>query len=160
MSASREAFELEVNGAPARVEGDGGAPLLYALRNALGLKGVRFGCGDGACGACTVLIDDVDRHACQVTLGEAAGRRITTVEGLLDPDGAPGAVQQALIDRRAGQCGYCLSGIVMRLEALLRSGEADRARIVGRLSENLCRCGAHVRILRAVDDLLQMRRAQ
>ncbi len=145
---------LTVNGVACLVDADPGQPLVYALRNELDLKGVRFGCGDGDCGACAVLIDAEDRQACQMTLAEAEGKSVTTVEGLVGPDGAPGRVQQALIERRAGQCGYCLSGIVMRLEAMLRRGERDRAKIIEGLAANLCRCGAHARILRAVDDLL------
>ena len=122
-------YDLRVNGTACTVAGDGEAPVLYALRNDLGLKGVRFGCGDGDCGACAVLIDGEDRLACQTTLAQAAGHAITTVEGLRAPDGAPGAVQQALIERRAGQCGYCLAGIVVRLEAMWRRGErASRPR--------------------------------
>ena len=147
-------YDLRVNGTACTVAGDGEAPVLYALRNDLGLKGVRFGCGDGDCGACAVLIDGEDRLACQTTLAQAAGHAITTVEGLRAPDGAPGAVQQALIERRAGQCGYCLAGIVVRLEAMWRRGERDAGRLAAGLAGNLCRCGAHVRILRAIDDLL------
>jgi nicotinate dehydrogenase subunit A len=143
-----------VNGISQSVEGVGDEPLLHVLRNVLGLRGVRFGCGQGLCGACTVLLDGRDVHACQISVSQAAGHEITTVEGLLDKDGGLGRVQKAIVDHRAGQCGYCLSGIVMRIEAGLREGVPHRAAMVTKLRGNLCRCGAHPRILRAVDQLL------
>jgi nicotinate dehydrogenase subunit A len=146
-------LDFRVNEARVSVAVEGSTPLLYVLRNDLNLMGTRFGCGDGDCGACTVLIDGVDAHSCQITVDQAVGRAVTTVEGLVDVDGRPGRVQRALIDHRAGQCGYCLSGIVMRLESGLRQS-ADRAGLIEMLVGNLCRCGAHARILRAVDDLL------
>ncbi|MEJ7935936.1 2Fe-2S iron-sulfur cluster-binding protein [Sphingobium sp. AN558] len=143
-----------VNGKSVNLDTDADAPLLYALRNELGLRGSRFGCGEGNCGACAVLINGLDEQSCQVTVRQAANRCITTIEGLIDDAGIPGRVQQALIHHRAGQCGYCLSGIVMRIEAALMVG-ATRGGIVKRLNGNLCRCGSHVRILRAVDSLLE-----
>lgn len=145
-----------VNGKSVTLDTGADAPLLYALRNELGLRGSRFGCGEGNCGTCAVLIDGHDEQSCQVTVGQAGNRCITTIEGLIDDAGIPGRVQQALIHHRAGQCGYCLSGIVIRIEAALMVGAA-REDIVKRLNRNLCRCGSHVRILRAVDSLLEER---
>src|SRR5262249_31005871 len=133
---------------------DGEAPLIYILRNDLQQKGVRFGCGEGLCGACTVLMDGRDVHSCDTTLAQAAGFEVTTVEGLLSPSGAPGRVQAALIARAAGQCGYCLPGMVMRIEAALRAPGATKATVRESLDGNLCRCGAHGRILAAVGDLI------
>lgn len=142
-----------LNGQDITVLAESDAELLYVLRNDLGLRGTRFGCGEGSCGACAVLVDGKDMQSCELTMSQIVGRRVTTVEGLLDEAGRPGRVQQALIQRRAGQCGYCLSGIVVRIAACLAAG-ADRAGIVQSLTRNLCRCGAHLRVLRAVDDLL------
>jgi nicotinate dehydrogenase subunit A len=124
-------------------------PLLYYLRNELGLKGTRFGCGGEACGACTVLVDGAPAYACTKPLLEAAGREVTTVECAHNRYVA--AVQDALVEERAGQCGYCLSGIVMSAAALLmRHPNPAREHIVQALDRHLCRCGAHPRILRAV----------
>jgi aerobic-type carbon monoxide dehydrogenase small subunit (CoxS/CutS family) len=147
-------FQLEINGTRRSVEADGGTPLIYVLRNDLGLKGTRFGCGEEACGACTVLAGDQAVQSCRMTVETAARRQITTIEGLSGPGGAPGRVQAALLARRAGQCGFCLSGIAMRIEAGLRAGLATRAQFIEALAGNLCRCGAHGRILAAIDDLL------
>lgn len=125
-------------------------PLLYALRNDLGLKGTRFGCGTGHCGTCTVLVDGRPVQSCETPLGAVAGRHVTTVEGLahgerLDP------LQQAFIDEGAGQCGYCLSGIIVAAAALLESNPAPTdPEIRTALDGHLCRCGIQPRILRAV----------
>ena len=149
-----EATAFIVNGAAQASERDPQTPLLHVLRNDLGLKAARFGCGQGLCGACTVLVDDVAVHACDTPLWSVAGKQVVTAEGLLE-GGALGRVQQALVDERAGQCGYCLTGIVMRIEGALRAqAPATRERIVQALARNLCRCGAHPRILKAIDRLL------
>ena len=151
------AFKLTVNGREQAIDADGDTPLLYVLRNELGLKGTRFGCGGGLCGACTVLIEDRPAYACDTPLWAAESRRVTTVEGLLD-DGALGSVQTALVEARAGQCGYCLSGVTMRIEGALRAQPPlSRREIVDELAKNLCRCGTHPRILRALDALLAAR---
>lgn len=143
--------ELRVNGGRASVEADPKTPLLYILRNDLGLKGTRFGCGEGQCGACTVLIDGRAAQSCEVPLWSAAGRAITTIEGL----GRPGALhplQQAFIDEQAAQCGYCINGIIITAKALLdQDANPTDLEIRKALSErHLCRCGAHARILRAI----------
>ena len=144
-------FDLNVNGKQQRVESwDPDQPLLYALRNDLRLHGAKFGCGEGQCGACTVLIDDAPARSCQVTVAAAAGKRITTIEGLGSPE-KPHPVQAAFIAEQAAQCGYCTNGMVMSTVALLRakprpSLEKAKAALHG----NLCRCGSHDRVLRAV----------
>lgn len=145
---------MTVNGAQCRILTDPDTPLCYAIRNELGLRGTRYGCGQGSCGACTVLMDGRDRHSCAVTVREAGGRHVTTVEGLLAADGSLGRVQRALLEQGAGQCGFCLSGIVMRIEAGLRQESPDKAGIVAALEGNLCRCGIQPRVLRALDALL------
>ena len=144
-------FDLHVNGKQQRVESwDPDQPLLYVLRNALWLHGTKFGCGVGQCGACTVLIDDQPVRSCLVTAAAAAGKRITTIEGLGSPE-RPHPVQAAFIAVQAAQCGYCTTGMVMSSVALLRARprptlEQTKAALEG----NLCRCGSHDRVLRAV----------
>lgn len=141
---------LTVNGRVHRVDAAPTKPLLDVLRNHLGLKGSRYGCGLEQCGACMVLVDGEPAYSCSREAGSLEGRSIVTVEGL----GGPGALhplQQAFIDEQAGQCGYCLSGMLMAAKALLdRNPSPSRAEIVEALDQNLCRCGAHPRILRAV----------
>lgn len=125
-------------------------PLLYALRNDLHLTATKFGCGLGQCGACTVLIDGQPTRSCLVSLSNAVGKRITTNEGLGTPS-APHPVQAAFIAEQAAQCGYCTNGMVMTSVALLMSHpHATREQAQDALSGNLCRCGSHERVLKAV----------
>jgi len=141
---------LMVNGRSQVVDCDPEAPLLYVLRNDLGLTGTRFGCGTGACGACKVLIDGAAVPACQMPVAAAAGKNITTVEGLAHGEGLHD-LQRAFVDEQALQCGFCISGILMSAKALLDANpHPTDAQIRAALDGNLCRCGAHVRILRAV----------
>ena len=144
-------FDLLVNNQRRRVESwDANQPLLYALRSDFGLHGAKFGCGVGQCGSCTVLIDDQAARSCQVTVAAAAGKRITTIEGLGAPE-KPHPVQAAFIAEQAAQCGYCTSGIVMSTVALLRgTPQPTTEQIKSALDGNLCRCGSHDRVLRAV----------
>ena len=145
-----EPVRLTVNGAAHEVRAPADTPLLYVLRNDLGLKGTRFGCGSGECGACFVLIDDRAMPACDTPLWSAAGKSVTTVEGLAEGD-TPHALQRAFIAEQAGQCGYCLSGILMSAAALLKTNpRPSEAEIRLALDRNLCRCGAHNRIVRAI----------
>jgi nicotinate dehydrogenase subunit A len=145
-----ERFTLKVNGADREVSAEPNTPLVYLLRNDFGLKGTRFGCGSGHCGACTVLMDGNAVQSCDTPLWAAAGRSITTVEGLGSPE-RPHPLQQAFLDGQAAQCGYCISGIVMSAAALLRKNrDPSDAEIAAALDRNLCRCGTHVRILRAI----------
>jgi nicotinate dehydrogenase subunit A len=145
-----ERFRFTVNGAQSELEASPDTPLLYALRNDLGLKGTRFGCGSGQCGACFVLIDGQPVPACDTPLWSAAGKRITTVEGL----GAGGGLhflQNAFLTEQAAQCGYCTSGILISAAALLAKNPRPTEREVREaLDRNLCRCGSHNRMVRAV----------
>lgn len=143
-------LNLKVNGAVHQVDADPSTPLLYVLRNDLALNGAKYGCGLGQCGACTVLADGKAVFSCLVPAVAAQGRQITTVEGL-GSGGAPGRVPQAFIAEQAAQCGYCIAGMIMRAEALLRAKpKPTEAEIREGLQPNLCRCGTHMRILRAV----------
>ena len=140
---------LDVNGAQRTVEADPDTPLLYVLRNDLGLVGTRFGCGSGQCGACFVLIDGRAMASCDLPVSFAAGKKVTTIEGLEDSH----PVQKALVKHQAAQCGYCISGIVMHAVALLSANEKPtEAQIRLALDKNLCRCGSHNRIVRAILD--------
>jgi nicotinate dehydrogenase subunit A len=145
-----ENLELHVNGRHVRVQADPDAPLLYVLRNQLGLKGAHYGCGLEQCGACMVLVDGDPVFACNRAVSAVVGREVTTLEGLTQGD-APHPLQEALVAEQAGQCGYCLGGIIISAAALLRDNpNPGRAEIVAALDKHLCRCGAHNRIVRAV----------
>jgi nicotinate dehydrogenase subunit A len=144
------AIRLNVNGAEREVTAPEDAALVHVLRNDLGLKGTRFGCGTGQCGACFVLLDGRAVAACDTPLWSAVGKRIVTVEGLGTP-AAPHPVQRALVDGQAAQCGYCLSGIQISAAALLAENPAPSVdEVRAALDRNLCRCGAHNRIMHAV----------
>jgi nicotinate dehydrogenase subunit A len=145
-----EAMRLRVNGVERSVEADEGTPLLNVLRGSLGLTATHFGCGANQCGACNVLIDGQAVAACDTPLWAAAGKEITTVEGLGTPE-APHPLQRAFIAEQAMQCGYCISGILISAAALLRRNpDPSEAEVRAALDRNLCRCGAHNRIVRAV----------
>ena len=143
-------IDLTVNGRRESVAADPQTPLLTVLRNDLGLHGPKFGCGLGQCGACTVHMDGTAIRSCATPVSSARGTRITTIEGLA-PDGTLHAVQQAFIDEQAAQCGYCINGMIMQAAAFLATTKRpteDQVRQA--LAGNLCKCGTHVRILRAV----------
>lgn len=143
-------YRLNVNGAAHAVDTDPDTPLLYVLRNDLGLNGAKFGCGLGQCGACTVTLDGAAVMSCMVPVSVVGTRAVGTVEGLGRPD-APGVLQQAFIDEQAAQCGYCIAGMIMRASDLLAHHPAPTdAQIRQHMMPNLCRCGTHMRILRAV----------
>ena len=143
-------YDLIVNGTSVHVATDGTKPLLSVLRDELGLRGTRFGCGTEQCGACMVLIDGEPAFSCARELASLAGKAVTTVEGLTQ-NGAPHPLQQAFVEEQAGQCGYCLSGILISAAALLaRNPRPSRGEIAAALDRHLCRCGAHNRIMRAV----------
>jgi nicotinate dehydrogenase subunit A len=138
---------LEVNGAPRSVDAAPDTPLLYVLRNDLGLVGTRFGCGSGQCGACFVLIDGRAMASCDLPVSFAEGKKVTTIEGLE----AEHPVQKALVAEQAAQCGYCMSGIVMSAVALLETNKnPTEAELRAALDKNLCRCGSHNRVVRAI----------
>jgi aerobic-type carbon monoxide dehydrogenase small subunit (CoxS/CutS family) len=141
--------DFHLNGQPVQVAGDGDVPLLHVLRNHLQLKGTRFGCGAGACGSCTVLVDGRAVQSCDLPTSAAQGCDITTVEGL-GGAGRLHPVQRAFLDLQAAQCGYCINGVMMSVAALLQRPEPPTEEALqAALSRHLCRCGTHMRILRA-----------
>jgi nicotinate dehydrogenase subunit A len=145
-----EAIRLLVNGEERAVAADPATPLLHALRAVLGLTGTHFGCGVNQCGACNVMIDGRAVASCDTPLWAAAGKAITTVEGLGTPD-RPHPLQRAFIEEQAMQCGYCIAGVLISAAALLQSNpDPSEAQVRAALDRNLCRCGAHNRMIRAV----------
>jgi nicotinate dehydrogenase subunit A len=143
-------IDLNVNGHVHRIDADPNTPLLYVLRDQLALNGAKFGCGLGQCGACTVMVDADAVFSCITPISALANRKIRTVEGLGTIDN-PGPMQRAFIEEQAAQCGYCIPGMMMRAQALLeRKPNATDAEIRRNMSPALCRCGTHMRILRAV----------
>jgi len=140
-----EGVKFSVNGKPVEVKANENTPLLYVLRNDLGLVGTRFGCGSGQCGACFVLVDGKPMASCDLPVSFAEGKSLTTVEGL------NGKVQKALLAEQAAQCGYCMSGIIVAATALLaRNASPSETEVKEALDKNLCRCGSHNRVVRAV----------
>ncbi len=143
-------IRLIVNGQQRDVAVDPGTPLLYVLRNDLGLHGTKFGCGLGQCGSCTVLVDGKAVRSCMLPVQAVAGQEVTTIEGLGSPE-HPHPLQAAFIDEQAAQCGYCTPGIVMTAKAVLdRSPRPTETQLKEALAEVLCRCGTHDRVVRAV----------
>lgn len=143
-------MKLTVNGNALEVRAKDDAPLLYVLRNDLGLVGSRYGCGSGQCGACFVLVDGRPMASCDLPVSFVAGKQVTTVEGL-GRNGDLHPVQKALIAEQAAQCGYCMSGIAISAAALLsRNGSPSEAEVREALDKHLCRCGSHNRVVRAV----------
>ncbi len=145
-----EAIQFTLNGKAVSLTAAADTPLLYVLRNDCGLKAAKFGCGLGQCGACNVLIDGRPQASCDVPLWSVGGKNVVTLEALRDTrEGA--ALEQAFLAEQAGQCGYCIPGILVAAGALLQTTKAPTdADIRAALSRNLCRCGTHVRILRAI----------
>ena len=146
-----QSFTLDVNGQSRQVTvDDPEMPLLYALRNALGLHGPRFGCGLAQCGACTVHVDGKPVRSCAFPVSRAAGHKVVTLEGL-GTSAKPDPLQKAFIEEQAVQCGYCINGMIMQAKALLATNKnPSEAEIRQALANNLCRCGTHLRIIRAV----------
>lgn len=146
-----QSTSLTVNGSTVTVTADGDTPLLDVLRNHLGLTGTKFGCGQEQCGCCMVLVDGRPEKSCGKALSTVAGRAIVTIEGLGTRD-RPHPLQTAFLDEQAGQCGYCLAGILISAKALVdRNLSPSRVQIAEALDDNICRCGSHNRILRAVE---------
>jgi aerobic-type carbon monoxide dehydrogenase small subunit (CoxS/CutS family) len=144
------ALALHINGHAVTFDGDPRTPLLYVLRNVLGLNAAKFGCGLGQCGACTVVVDGEAVFSCLMPVQRLAGRKIVTLEGLGRAT-QPGALQRAFIEEQAAQCGYCIAGMMMRAHALLQvNAQPSDGEIRTALESNLCRCGTHMRILAAV----------
>ena len=153
------AIDLTVNGQRVSVAAEATTPLLDVLRNHLDLKGTRYGCGLEQCGTCMVLVGGEPTYSCAREVGTVAGRAVTTIEGLGTPDRLH-PIQQAFMDEQAGQCGYCLSGIIISAKALLdRNPSPSRAEIIEVLDKHLCRCGTHTRIIAAVERAAQWTKA-
>ena len=153
-------IKLVVNGTPHEIGAAPDTPLLYVLRNDLGLTGPKFGCGLGQCGACMVHVDGVAVRSCTTPVSSAARGAITTIEGLGTPD-KPHPVQQAFIEEQAAQCAYCINGMIMATAALVaRNKQPTREQIRSTLNANLCRCGTHMRIVRAVEKAAALSLAQ
>ena len=147
---------LNINATNIAIAAPEKTPLLSILRDELGLSGPKLGCGEGECGACMVLIDGRPQTSCNLPLWAVKGHAVTTLEGLGTPE-QPHVLQQAFMEENAGQCGYCLSGILVSASALLQqTPEPTRAQICQALDKHLCRCGAHERIIRAVQRAAQM----
>jgi len=143
-------IELSINGKDITVEEEPTAFLLDVLRNRLGLMGARFGCGAGHCGACAVLVDGEDKSSCILEIGNLRGRRVVTLEGI-GSERHPHPLQTALIELQAGQCGYCLAGIIVGAKGLLdRNPDPSRDDVIEALNGHLCRCGVHLRVIDAV----------
>ena len=146
-----EPISFTLNEKPVTVKVDRQRPLLWVLRTDLGLTGAKFGCGEGHCGACTVLIDNEALAACQTTVGSVAGSDVRTIEGLAR-NGQLHPIQEAFVAHDALQCGFCTPGMILRAWSLLESNPAPtRQEIIDGMEDNLCRCGAHVRIVAAIE---------
>lgn len=141
---------INVNGTPREITADSETPLLYVLRNDLELKGARYGCGVGLCGACTVIVDGKAVQSCDMPVSAVEGKAVTTIEGI-GTAANPHPLQREFIEKQAAQCGYCITGIIMSAKALLDSkANPTDDEIREALAGNLCRCGTHTRILRAI----------
>jgi nicotinate dehydrogenase subunit A len=144
------AVTLSINGKTQQLDVEPDTPLLYVLRDDLALHGAKFGCGLGQCGACTVVVDGTAVRSCSIEVSKVAGKKITTLEGL-GSSAKPHPIQKAFIDEGAAQCGYCINGMIMTSKALLdRTPHPSETQIRQALAGNLCRCGTHPRIIRAV----------
>jgi nicotinate dehydrogenase subunit A len=143
-------IRLTVNGQPRDVAADPDVPLLYVLRNDLGLTGTKFGCGLGQCGSCTVLVGGQAVRSCMTPVQAVAGQQVTTIEGLGSPE-RPHPLQAAFIEEQAAQCGYCTAGIIMAAKAFLdQNPRPTEKQLTEALAGTLCRCGTHLRVIRAV----------
>ncbi len=142
------AFRLTVNGRPASVDAEPGTPLLWVLRDNLGLTGTKYGCGIGACGTCTVLLEGAAVHSCKVPIEAVGSKAVTTIEGLAP--GGPHVLQRAWVEEDAPQCGYCQPGMLMAAAALLRRHPRPTDREIDLAITNLCRCGTYDRVRRAI----------
>ncbi|MGI4983551.1 MAG: (2Fe-2S)-binding protein [Janthinobacterium lividum] len=143
-------LEIHVNGVSHRIDADPDTPLLYALRNQLGLHGAKYGCGLGQCGACTVIVDGQAMFSCILPVAAVGARAVRTIESLGSTT-QPGPLQKAFLDKQAAQCGYCIAGMIMRAQAFLEKNPAPTdAQVRVAMEPNLCRCGTHMRILAAI----------
>ena len=151
---------LNVNGVTRQIDADPTTPLLYVLRDDYALNGAKFGCGLGQCGACTVMIDGKAVFSCVTPIAVVGARKVVTIEGLGTME-APGPMQRAFIEEQAAQCGFCIPGMMMRAQALLEANPSpSRATIRKHMSTNLCRCGTHMRIEKAVERAARIMQAE
>ncbi len=145
-------ISFTLNGKPARVNTDPDRTLLWVLRSDLGLTGTKYGCGEGLCGACTVLVNNEAVRSCTTPLKDVAGKRVLTIEGL-ESQGKLHAVQEAFLKQHAFQCGFCTPGMILNAYALLlKNPQPTREQIISHMEDNLCRCGSHTRIVAAIHD--------
>jgi aerobic-type carbon monoxide dehydrogenase small subunit (CoxS/CutS family) len=150
-----DTIKFKLNGKPVELKVDGERRLLWALRSDLGLTGTKYGCGEGICGACTVLINSKATRSCQVPVKEIKGKEVITIEGLVR-DGKLHPLQKAFVDHNALQCGFCTSGMILNAYSLLlEKPKPTEAEIIEGMNDNLCRCGAHVRIIQAIQSAAQ-----
>ena len=146
-----QSISFKLNGSPVNVRLDGESNLLWVLRTELGLTGTKFGCGEGFCGSCTVLVDGKPKRSCQLPMGDIEGKDIVTIEGLAK-NGKLHPVQAAFVERDAFQCGFCTPGMILSAYGLLlENPKPTRQEILDHMEDNLCRCGAHVRIVDAIE---------
>jgi aerobic-type carbon monoxide dehydrogenase small subunit (CoxS/CutS family) len=146
-----ETISFQLNGKETEIKVDPSQTLLWVLRDQLGLTGTKYGCGMGFCGACTVMIDNEAVRSCGLAIGDVAGKKVLTIEGLT-VDGKPHPLQEAFIENDALQCGYCTPGMIMNALALLiKNPSPTREQIIEGMEDNFCRCGAHIRIIKAID---------
>jgi nicotinate dehydrogenase subunit A len=149
-SGVTEEIELSLNGRPVRIDVDGDRKLLWVLRTQLALTGSKYGCGQGQCGSCTVVVDGRAVRSCITTIGSVAGKEVLTIEGLAR-DGELHPLQRAFVEHGALQCGYCTPGMILNAYALLqRNPDPTPEQVIAGMEGNLCRCGAHLRIVRAI----------
>jgi len=152
----RETIRFTLNGEPTAIDVDGDRLLLWVLRTDLGLTGTKYGCGESHCGACTVLVNDEAVRSCQMAVKEVEGKQVTTIEGL-SRDGDLHPLQKAFADHDALQCGFCTPGMILTAYSLLRENpDPSYAEIVAGMDDNLCRCGAHKRIVRAIQEAAEV----
>ncbi len=147
---------FNLNGKPQTLRVDGDRKLLWVLRTDLKLTGTKFGCGEGQCGACTVLVDNEPARSCQLPISDVGGKSVVTIEGMARADGSLNPLQAAFVEQDAMQCGYCTSGMILTAYGLLlKTPQPSRADIIAQMDDNLCRCGAHTRIVEAIQKAAQ-----
>jgi carbon-monoxide dehydrogenase small subunit len=153
----KETVRFEINGRPVSLSVDPERMLLWVLRTELGLTGTKYGCGEGICGACTVLVDDEAVRSCQFPVKEARGKKVTTIEGLAR-DGNLHPIQEAFVRHNAMQCGFCTPGMILTAANFLRKNpRPTREQILRAMEDNLCRCGGYMRIIQAIQTAAQER---
>ena len=148
-----DVISFTLNGKSVTLNDDGGRSLLWVLRTDYGLTGAKYGCGEGLCGSCTILVDNEAMRSCQLTLADVNGKSVTTIEGLAN-NGSLHPVQQSFIDQEALQCGYCTPGMILTAVALLHLNPApSETEIMEEMDDNLCRCGSYKRIVQAIQSV-------